>query len=94
MREKAFEEKIKKYIEDLGGYWVKFHGNMYTRKGVPDILACINGKFFGIEVKGDGGVTSELQKYEVKKINASGGVGIIVYPKDFESLKGLLNSAV
>lgn len=87
MREKNFEEKIKKYIDSLGGYWVKFHGNAFTREGVPDLLCCINGKFFAIEVKGDGGKASKLQEYEIERIKNAKGLAGVYYPKDFPRLK-------
>ena len=85
MKEKAFENKLKKIIDDAGGWEVKFFANGFTKKGIPDILACINGIFLGIEVKGDGGRPSELQKYHLKQIQNAGGIGIIVYPENLET---------
>lgn len=87
MKEKAFENQIKRYIESLGGWWVKFHGNMYTRDGVPDLLCCIRGKFIAIEVKGSKGQPSKLQLYEIEKIKKAGGFAGVYYPEDFEKLK-------
>lgn len=46
--------------------------------GTPDILACIDGKFIGIEVKKPkGGVVSELQKLKIKQIKKAGGVAFV-----------------
>lgn len=50
-QEKTFENKIKKYLKGKGAYYVKYHGNAYSTNGTPDILACVNGYFLGIEVK-------------------------------------------
>lgn len=82
--EKTFENKIKDYIEDHGGWYVKFFANRMTKKGIPDILACINGYFVAIEVKAKHGEPSELQKYHVRKIIDAGGLAIILYPQDWE----------
>lgn len=90
--EKTFENKVKKYIEDLGGWQVKFFANRMTKTGIPDILACINGYFVAIEVKAKNGKPSELQKHHVKKINNADGYAIILYPQDYIFFQDLVNS--
>lgn len=87
MREKDYENKIKKFIESVGGWWVKFHGNAFTRDGVPDLLCCINGKFLAIEVKRDDGEPSKIQLHEIEEIKKAGGFAGVYYPKDFDRLK-------
>lgn len=89
--EKTFENKVKKYIEDNGGWQVKFFANRMTKNGIPDVLACINGYFVAVEVKAENGKPSELQKYTVEKINEAGGCAIILYPQDWELFKELVN---
>ena len=59
--EKRFETKVKNFLESQGAYFVKFFANSYTKKGVPDVLACVGGYFVGIEVKAQNGHASELQ---------------------------------
>lgn len=81
--EKTFENKIKDYLKAYNYWHVKFFANMYTKVGVPDILACINGCFVGIEVKALNGRPSELQKYNVELINQCGGYAVILYPNQF-----------
>lgn len=90
--EKLFENKIKKYIEDQGGWQVKFFANRMTKTGIPDILACVNGYFLAIEVKAQNGKPSELQKHHVRKINDAGGYAIILYPQDYIFFQDLVNS--
>lgn len=76
--EKKVENKIKRYLDSLGAYYLKVHGSAYQPAGTPDILACVNGRFIGIEVKKPtGGVVSDLQKLKLKQIENAGGVGII-----------------
>ncbi len=77
--EKTIENQIKKWLDSQGYWWMKVHGDMFQKSGIPDILACINGKFVGIEVKRPGGVMSELQKYNIEKIQAAGGVAFVAY---------------
>ena len=90
MKEKAFENKIKEWLKDHKCYNVKFFANGYTKRGVPDILACVNGWFIGIEVKADAGKPSEIQLYNIKKIRESGGFGWVVYPSGWNDLEQML----
>ena len=86
--EKTFENKIKKYLESRGAWFVKYWaGAQYTKSGIPDILACINGYFVGIEVKAPNGTPSELQLHNVRAINAAGGFAFVLYPTAFEDFK-------
>lgn len=89
--EKNFENKIKKFIKDSGGWYVKFFANRMTKSGVPDLLCCINGYFVAIEVKASNGTASELQKHTVKEINKARGYAIILYPQDYDLFKQLVN---
>ena len=58
--------------------------------GIPDILASINGRFVGIEVKASNGRPSELQLWNIEKIKESGGIAMVLYPKDFDLFKELV----
>lgn len=89
-QEKNFENKIKAYIEELGGWHVKFFANRMTKSGIPDILACVGGYFVAIEVKAQNGHPSELQLHHCKKIRESGGFAFIAYPSGWETLKKIL----
>lgn len=90
-QEKIFENKIKKYIKDNGGYCVKYFGCNYSTSGTPDILACIHGHFLAIEVKGYRGIPSELQLYKIKQIREAGGFAYVAYPTGWERLKDIID---
>lgn len=45
LKEKAVENKIKKWLKDKGYWFFKVHGSIFQPSGIPDILACIDGKF-------------------------------------------------
>ncbi len=85
--EKTFENKVKKFLESEGCWFVKFFANSYTKQGIPDILASVNGYFVGVEVKAQQGKPSELQVYNVNKIRESGGFAMILYPSAFPKFK-------
>lgn len=90
--EKVFENEIKKFLEKLPNTWYfKVWSGPYSKSGIPDIIACINGKFVAIEVKAENGHASDLQKRNIRLINQCNGIGYIVYPRDFERIKIDLN---
>ena len=56
----------------------KTHGGMYGTAGIPDIVACDNGRFVAFEVKQPGGKLTALQTITLGRIRASGGVAEMV----------------
>lgn len=88
--EKSYEKKIKKYLDDHKAWYVKYFANEFTKAGIPDILACVNGYFVGIEVKAQNGKPTELQLYHCKRIREAGGLAFVVYPSGFDRLKAVI----
>jgi len=88
MKEQDIQRKIIKYLETNGAYVVKVVSA--TKSGVPDILACIEGKFVAIEVKTPKTINnvSRLQKYNLTAIEAAGGKAIVA--KSLDDIKGLI----
>jgi len=80
--EKNIENQIKRYLDSIGAYHIKTHGSVYSRAGVPDLIACINGHFVGIEVKRPKGIVSELQKMNISMIEKAGGEAFVAYSVD------------
>lgn len=84
-QEKAFENKVKKFLKEENCWFIKYWaGAAFTKEGIPDILCCCNGYFLAIELKAPNGKPSDLQIYNINKINETGGFAIILYPKDFD----------
>jgi hypothetical protein len=89
-REKDFENKVKDYLRYIGAWYLKYWaGADYTKEGIPDILACINGKFYGIEIKAEKGKPKLIQLVKLRQIRRSGGIGVLLYPKDFDGFIAL-----
>lgn len=57
---------------------VETHGGMYGTAGIPDIVACDDGRFVAFEVKRPGGKPTALQTITLGRIRASGGVAEMV----------------
>ena len=89
--EKNFENRIKSFLKLNNCYFIKYWGGgEFTKAGVPDILACCNGRFLGIEVKAENGKPSPLQIHNLKRIDEAGGFAILLYPDDFETFKTMI----
>ena len=89
--EKNFENKVKSFLENIGAWYIKYWaGAKYTKEGIPDILACIKGKFYAIEIKAPNGRPKLLQLIKLRKIRNAGGIGVLLYPKDFEDFINLV----
>ena len=56
----------------------KEHGGMYGTAGVPDIIACVDGRFVAFEVKTETGQLSKLQKVTLGRIREAGGRAYMV----------------
>ena len=92
-KEKDLENKVKQFLKDNGCWYVKYWGGGgYTRSGVPDLLICCTGIFMAVELKAPKGTPSDLQIRQLQKIRDSGGLAILLYPKDLELFKNLIRA--
>jgi Holliday junction resolvase len=76
--EKKVKQKVAKLLKGVGAYYFFPATGGYGRSGVPDIVGCVDGKFFGIECKAGKNTTTALQELELKKIEESGGIAMVV----------------
>jgi Holliday junction resolvase len=74
MKEANLNAQLIKELKKRGAYVVKTV--VTTHAGVPDILACLNGKFIAIESKLPYNDLSELQKVHKAQIQQASGVYI------------------
>ena len=61
-----------------GCFCWKEHGGMYGTAGIPDIIACLNGRFVAFEVKTETGRLSRLQEITLGRIRDAGGRAYMV----------------
>ena len=87
--EKKVKDRITRCIKDNGGWECKPIMQGMGQNGTPDILACVQGWFFGIEAKAGKGKPTELQKAQLRKIRKAGGIALVVNEKNFEHFEAL-----
>ena len=75
--EKKVKERARKVLNELGAYYF-FPSSAYGgRNGVPDIIGCYEGLFFGIECKAGKNKPTKLQLKELGKIELAGGLPLV-----------------
>ena len=60
--EKKVKKTVAKQLDDLGCYYFYPATGGYGRSGVPDIVGCFEGKFFGLECKAGDNKPTVLQE--------------------------------
>lgn len=90
-KEGRFQSKVISFLKNKGCYIIKYWGGgQFTRSGVPDLLISVNGYFLGVELKAPHGRVSELQLYNLRMINRSGGMGILLYPDNYDAFRDFI----
>mgnify|MGYP001413596092 FL=1 len=60
----------------------KEHIGMYGTAGVPDVICCLDGRFFAFEVKTLEGRLTKLQEHTIQRIKDAGGHAFVVRSVD------------
>ena len=82
-------------MQTRGAWFIKYWaGAAFTKSGVPDILACVNGYFVGIEVKAQNGRPSELQLHNIRAIKDAGGFAFVLYPSAHDQFTKFINGLI
>ena len=84
--------RVKKVLDEHKVYYFLPATGGYGRAGVPDIIACFNGRFIAIETKAGKGTTTTLQERELDLIRKSGGVAMVINEENLDELKLYLAS--
>ena len=67
-----------KVLKDAGAWHAVIHRLGYGVSGVPDILACLDGRFIAVEVKAPGKAPTRLQQVQLLGIQAAGGDALVI----------------
>lgn len=76
--ERRVKTKVRKVLDTLGAYYVMPVTGGYGNSGAPDFLVCLHGRFVGIECKAGKNTTTPLQEKNLRQIEKSGGVALVV----------------
>jgi hypothetical protein len=76
--ESKVKAKVKALLAKHRVYFFMPATHGYGSSGVPDIVACTQGKFIGIETKANGGVPTALQMNNLMRIVDNKGISLII----------------
>jgi hypothetical protein len=92
------ESKVKAKIHALlrahGAYAVNYIGGVSANNGTPDILACLHGRFIGIEAKAGKNKPTDLQTLNLKRIDEAGGLALVINETCFVTLELMLRDPI
>ena len=75
------------------GYWEKrWGGGKYIKSGMPDMHIVVNSISIEAELKAPTGRPSDLQIQKLNQMNDANCIAVVVYPKDFENFKKLIQA--
>jgi hypothetical protein len=86
--------KIKALLKKYNIYHFMPATGGYGRSGVPDIIACMRGRFLAIECKAGAGKLTPLQSRELALIEEAGGLAYVINEDSIESLEIALLSFI
>lgn len=88
--ETKFKEVFLKAMASIPNVWCE-KIQQVGKRGTPDILACVAGRFVAIELKKDAkSKPDKLQQHKLKKITGAGGVSFVASPENSETVIGMI----
>jgi len=76
--EAKVKKKVKEFLKSVDAYYVMPIGTGFGNSGAPDFIACVRGRFIGIECKANGNRVTALQQDNLDRIEQSGGYAFVV----------------
>jgi Holliday junction resolvase len=88
--EKKVKSKVTSVLKELGAYYFYPVTSGFGTSGVPDIVGCYRGIFFGIECKAGKNKPTALQLKNLNQISASGGVALVINEENVADVRATL----
>jgi hypothetical protein len=75
----------------MGAYYFYPVTGGYGFSGVPDIVGCYKGIFFGIECKAGGNKPTALQDKNLTDIRKQKGIAVVINEENIDSVKAIFD---
>jgi Holliday junction resolvase len=85
--ESKVKKKVVAILKELRAYYFYPVTGGYGSSGVPDIVGCHNGRFFGIECKAGANKPTPLQQKNLDAIKAMGGIALLINETNIETVR-------
>ena len=81
-------------LKEMGIWYFMPPANGYGRAGIPDFIGCMNGGLIAIEAKAGKNKPTALQLRELERIQAAGGLSLVIDESNITQLKEILEKWV
>lgn len=90
-RETRAQTAIVRWLRSRGWHAFVVHGEAMQERYLPDVVACVDGRYVGIETKLEGKEPSKGQLYQHRLVREAGGIVIVAHTlsEAKEHLRGL-----
>jgi Holliday junction resolvase len=88
------KRKVTAQLKALGCYYFFPATGGYGKSGVPDIVGCYNGRFFGIECKAGKNKPTALQEKNLADIAKAVGIALVVNEENMNDIAWSLGAPV
>jgi len=89
--EAKVKKKVAAVLKQHDAYFFYPVTGGYGRSGVPDIIACHDGRFIGIECKAGTNKPTPLQEKNLSDIQSAGGVALVINEDNIDLVKALFD---
>lgn len=92
--EKKVKRKIVAILKEYNAYYFYPVTGGFGASGVPDVVACVNGHFVGIEAKADlkKNKPTALQEKNLREIKGAGGTALVIDANNLDLLTTTLEN--
>ena len=90
--ERKVKDKVMALLNQYEAYSFSPPSNGYGRAGVPDIIACLHGRYIAIECKAGKNKPTLLQIRELDRTTKAGGVALIIRESNINEVATALQS--
>mgnify|MGYP003653677531 FL=1 len=84
--EAKVKKKVVAQLKEMGAYYFYPVTGGYGASGVPDIVGCYRGMFFGIECKAGRNKPTPLQDKNLTDIKKQRGIAVVINEKNIDGI--------
>ena len=89
--EAKVKKKVVAQLKEMGAYYFYPVTGGYGASGVPDIVGCYKGIFFGIECKAGSNKPTPLQDKNLTDIRNQKGIAVVINEKNISSVQTIFD---
>ena len=89
--EAKVKKKVVAQLKEMGAYYFYPVTGGYGQSGVPDVVGCYKGIFFGIECKSGSNKPTPLQDKNLTDIRKQKGIAVVINEKNDDNIRGIFD---